>query len=78
MAISPEIFEWAQRASENNRRMMEGEEYRKKIEAGLHYTVDSPEVQRMRDRIEAEYQARMAAEQGVINGDASFLASPAK
>ena len=42
-----------------------------KIEAELHYTVDSPGVQKMRERIEAEYQQRMAAEQeGAANGDA--------
>lgn len=38
-------------ACEKNRRMMEDKEYCKKIEAELHYTVDSPAVQKLREEL---------------------------
>lgn len=40
-------------ACEKNRRMMEDKEYCKKIEAELHYTVDSPAVQKLREELKA-------------------------
>lgn len=53
MAISSEILEWAQRASENNRRMMEDPEYCKKIEQELYHTIDSDVLVQARERISA-------------------------
>lgn len=67
--IPQHILEWAQRASANNRRMMEDEEYRKKIEAELHYTVDSPAVQKLRAELKALRDQREQQE-GAADGDA--------
>lgn len=67
--IPQHILEWAQRASANNRRMMEDEEYRKKIEAELHYTVDSPRMQKVRAEMQALLDQRKQQE-GAADGDA--------
>lgn len=55
-------------ACEKNRRMMEDKEYCKKIESGLHYTVDSPAVQKLREELKAlrdqREQQKVAADGG--------------
>ncbi|OAM43540.1 hypothetical protein [Eikenella halliae] len=45
-------------ACKKNRRMMEDKEYCKKIEAELHYTVDSPAVQKLREELKALKQTQ--------------------